>query len=123
LHPAPDDWIDRPRKLGESPADLSVKPPLPYFTADLLRGFLGSCSAGVTVCHLSGCGAVGCEGRGEPRAGGEELLQRVEFVQAPLADSRQVGLDDSEVDQSLEGAPAAAGGPLLHFDGALVAVG
>lgn len=40
LHPAPDDRIDRPCKLGEGPADLSVKPPLPHFTADLLLGFL-----------------------------------------------------------------------------------
>ena len=56
---------------------------------------------------------TGCEGRREPRAGGEELFQCVEFVLAPLAHGGQVGLDDSEVDQSLEGAPAAAGGALL----------
>ena len=64
---------------------------------------------------------TGCEGRREPRAGGEELFQRVEFVQAPLADGRQVGLDDSEVDQPLEGAPAATGAALLDLDRPLVA--
>lgn len=66
---------------------------------------------------------TGYEDRWEPRAGGEEVFQRVEFVLAPLADGRQAGLDNSEVDQSLESAPAATGGALLDLDGSLVALG
>jgi hypothetical protein len=39
------------------------------------------------------------------------------MIQAPLGCGGQVGLHDGEVGQSLQGAPATAGGPLLDFDG------
>ena len=54
---------------------------------------------------------------GQPGAGGEQLLEGVEFVDAPLGGGVQVGLDDREVDEPLQGAPGAAGGSLLDFDG------
>src|ERR1700730_18849650 len=44
----------------------------------------------------------------------------VECVDAPFAGGGQVRLDDGEVSESLQGAPAAAGGPHLHLDGAYV---
>ena len=44
-------------------------------------------------------------------------MEGVEFVDAPLGGGVQVGLHDGEVDESLQGAPGAAGGALLDFDG------
>jgi hypothetical protein len=44
-------------------------------------------------------------------------VEGVEFVDAPLGGGVQVGLHDREVDQSLQGAPGAAGGALLDLDG------
>lgn len=70
----------------------------------------------------SGCGCCGCEGKGEPRAGGEELYQRFELVMSPLANGGQVGLDDREVGEALQGSPPAGGGPLLDPDRPLVSL-
>ena len=40
----------------------------------------------------------------------------MEFVDAPFGGGVEVGVHDREVDESLEGAPATAGGALLHLD-------
>jgi hypothetical protein len=59
----------------------------------------------------------------QPGAGGEELGERAQSTDAPLGGGGQVGADDGEVGQALEGAPAAAGGALLDLDRAHVALG
>jgi hypothetical protein len=53
---------------------------------------------------LSGWG----EGWWQPGAGGEELLQGLEFVSPPCGGGVEVGVDDGEVGESFEGAPGAA---------------
>jgi hypothetical protein len=45
------------------------------------------------------------------------LAEGVEFVESPFGGCVQVGLDDGEVGEALQGAPAAAGGALLDLDG------
>ena len=55
---------------------------------------------------MSGCScSAGVKGGWQPGSGGEQLLEGVEFVDAPLGGGVQVGLHDREVDQSLQGAP------------------
>jgi len=54
------------------------------------------------------------------RAGGEQLGEDVVGVEVPFGGGGRVGADDGEAG---EGAPAAAGGALLDFDGAQVAFG
>ncbi len=61
--------------------------------------------------------SAGVECWWQPGSGGEQLVEGVEFVEAQLGDGVQVGLDDGEVDESLQGAPGASGGALLDFDG------
>jgi hypothetical protein len=51
----------------------------------------------------------------EPGAGGEELFERVERVDAPLGCGVEVGPDAGEVGESLQGSPGAAGGALLDL--------
>lgn len=49
----------------------------------------------------------------------------MEFIDAPFGGGVVVGVHEGEVDESLEGAPVAAGGALLHLDrsdGALGAI-
>src|SRR5208282_4511703 len=46
----------------------------------------------------------------------EELAECVEFAETPFGGGGQVGLDDREVGEAVEGAPAAAGGALLNLD-------
>src|SRR5450755_1600192 len=70
----------------------------------------------VTPWWLGG-GRAGCEGGREPGSGGEQLAEGVEGVDAPLGGGGQAGLNDRELGQSLQGAPAAAGAALLHLDG------
>ncbi len=53
----------------------------------------------------------------------KELAQRVELADAPFGGGGQVGLDDCEVGEPFESAPAATGGALLDLDGADVALG
>ena len=64
---------------------------------------------------------TGVQRLGEPGAGGEELGEGVECVDAPFVGGGQVGADDGEVGQAGDGAPGPAGGPLLNLDGADVA--
>jgi hypothetical protein len=51
------------------------------------------------------------------------LAECVEFVDAPLGGGVEVGVHEGEVNESLQGAPAAAGGALLHLDGSDRALG
>ena len=44
------------------------------------------------------------------------MAEGVEFVESPFGGGVQVGLDDGEVGEALQGAPAAAGGALLDLD-------
>jgi hypothetical protein len=46
----------------------------------------------------------------------EQAAQGVDFAEAPPGRGGQVGLDDGEVGQSLQGAPASAGAALLDLD-------
>ena len=77
----------------------------------LACGWLAFCAAGVCLPWSGGCG-----GGREPGAAVEEPGECVEGVDAPFGGSGQVGLDDGEVGESLQGAPAAAGGPHLDLD-------
>jgi hypothetical protein len=49
-----------------------------------------------------------CSGRREPWSGGVELAERVEFAEAPFGGGGQVGLDDGEVGEPLDGPPASS---------------
>ena len=44
------------------------------------------------------------------------MLEGLEFVDAPLGGGVEVGVHEREVGESLEGAPATAGGALLYLD-------
>jgi hypothetical protein len=46
----------------------------------------------------------------------EQAAEGVDFAEAPSGGGGQAGLDDGEVGQSLEGAPASAGAALLDLD-------
>ena len=46
----------------------------------------------------------------------EQAAQGVDLAEAPPGGGGQVGLDDGEFGQSLEGAPASAGAALLDLD-------
>ena len=59
----------------------------------------------------------------KPRSACEELAEGVEFAEAPFGGGGQIGLDDREVGEAVEGAPAAAGRALLDLDWADVAFG
>jgi hypothetical protein len=44
-------------------------------------------------------------------AGGEELAEGVEFVDAPFGGGGEVGVDEGEVGEAVQGAPASAAPP------------
>src|SRR6266567_6382992 len=90
----------------------------PWRNAPVCRGPLSGGSGVAIQPELWRCGC----GR-EPWSGGEELGEGVKLVDSPLASGGQVGLDDREVGESVEGSPASAGCAHLHLDGAYVAFG
>ncbi len=53
----------------------------------------------------------------EPCMAVEQVAEGVEFAEAPFGGGGQVGLDDGEVGESFEGAPASSGAALLDLDG------
>ena len=57
------------------------------------------------------------EAGGYPWGAVEQVAEGVEFADLPFGGGGQVGLDDGEFGQALEGAPASAGAALLDFDG------
>lgn len=73
--------------------------------------------AGVARQHLAGVDVGGAAGAGVQR--GQELGRRdvdvFEAPEAPFGGGGQVGLDDGEVGQPGQGAPAAPGRPLLDL--------
>ena len=78
--------------------------------------------AGAKPRYLFSLGLRRCGDGREPWAVCEELAQRVELADAPFGGGGEVGLDDCEVGEPFEGAPAAAGSALLDLDGADVAL-
>src|SRR5450756_2563441 len=75
--------------------------------------------SGVT-CGGTGSGPVlsgGFESGWHPGVAFEEVAEGVEFADAPFGGGGQVGLDDGEVGESLDGPPAAPGAALLDLDG------
>ena len=66
---------------------------------------------------------AGLECGREPWGAVEEAAKGVDGVDVPFGGGGEVGLDGGEVGQSLQGAPASAGGTLLDPDGADGAVG
>ena len=60
------------------------------------------------------CG--GFEAGWYPGVAVEQVAEGVEFADAPFGGGGQVGLDDGEVGESVEGAPAASGAALLDLD-------
>ena len=58
-----------------------------------------------------------------PRVPVEQGAEGVEFADAPFGGGGQVGLDDGEVGESFDGAPASSGAALLDLDRAQGAVG
>jgi hypothetical protein len=48
----------------------------------------------------------------------EQVAQGGELADAPFGGGGQVGLDDGEIGESFEGAPASSGAALLDLDGA-----
>src|SRR5215468_10829572 len=67
---------------------------------------------------LGWCGGVWWE----PGSGGEQLGECVEGVDAVFGGGGEVGPDDGEVGEALEGAPGAATCALFDFDGADLAL-
>jgi hypothetical protein len=59
---------------------------------------------------------VGSRPGREPCASVEGVTECVEFAEAPFGGGGQIGLDNREVGESLEGAPASSGAALLHLD-------
>ena len=51
-----------------------------------------------------------------PRVALEQGAEGVEFADAPFGGGGQVGLDDGEVGEPVDGAPASAGAALLDLD-------
>src|SRR5579859_1253185 len=81
---------------------------------------LGSYSAsviGLLWRVLCGALSAGLECGWYPGAAAEKGAEGVEFAVAPSGGGGQVGLDDGEVGEAVEGAPASAGAALLDFDG------
>ena len=70
----------------------------------------GACGDGV----LSG----GFEAGWHPGVAVEQVAEGVEFADAPFGSGGQVGLDDGEVGESFDSAPASSGAALLDLDGA-----
>ena len=73
------------------------------------------------LCWLSG--QRGFDAVGHPGVSAEEAAEGVDLRDSPFGGGGEVGLDDREVGESFQGAPAAAGGPLLHLDRPDVALG
>ena len=63
------------------------------------------------------CLSGGLEPGWLPGVAFEQVAEGVEFGDAPFGGGGQVGLDDGEVGEPLQGAPGAAGAALLDFDG------
>ncbi len=62
----------------------------------------------VAGCWLLSMASGGLSRGRKPGADSEQLDEHVEGVQSPFGGGRQIGLHNGEVDQALEGAPAAA---------------
>jgi hypothetical protein len=55
-------------------------------------------------------------GGGEPCAAVEQVAEGVEFAEAPFGGGGQVGLDEREVREPVDGPPASSGAALLDLD-------
>jgi len=53
----------------------------------------------------------------------EQVAEGAKFADAPFGGGGQVGLDDGEIGESFDGAPASSGAALLDLDGADCPVG
>ena len=67
--------------------------------------------------RLGATSSGGFEAGWYPGSAVEQVAEGVEFAEAPFGGGGQVGLDDREAREALEGSPAAAGAALLHFNG------
>src|SRR5450756_1690614 len=78
-----------------------------------------SASVSGVTCGGTGSSPVlsgGFESGWHPGMAVEEVAEGVEFADAPFGGGGQVGLDDGEVGESLDGPPAAPGAALLDLD-------
>ena len=57
------------------------------------------------------------ESGGYPGGAVEQVAERVEFADSPFGGGGQVGLDEGELGQALQGASGSCGAALLDLDG------
>ncbi len=88
-------------------AELHIHAGRAAFDANLYNRTMYHCAQGLELTtqakdvYLQGSYSAGVECWWQPGSGGEQLLEGVEFVDAPFGGGVQVGLHDREVDQSL----------------------